>query len=647
MKRFLGLLEEDLKSKLWLVVANWYVFGMFCLILATKMTIPAGEVRSLYTGPGNTSFFAAMVLMGIVMGPCSFRYLYSEKKSDLYFGLPVSRGQLFWAGYLSNLLIFLVPAAACKLFFFRISLSMGYCRYEDSICGVWLGCIFLVLGFLVVSGFSMLAFLLAQNHGYMLGLLLFFFFGPGWGFYLTERMLGLFYPSFYKSEALTALNGCLTPLSLLVNGSGVKEFADSAYWEVGSHLPYIGFMAAVAFLLTAFNCLIFVKRPVERKGGVFTFRWVESLFRYGGMILAMLWLVDVFRIFTVEGMSPMPAVVGAAFFLPLVHGFINAVIAFDAKKYFSAGRHLLAEGLVFGLVIGIFMLLGKQEAQLPSKEEIASMAFVLTAQKSGDGPEDILENMELTGEELKEACRLVGLCEETAKEQGESYDILVKYNRKDGKVRYRRCRIPLYQISELKDLFAGEEFKRGTYGAFRLEGLKYYEIRWTNGLEDYTLDLDEEERTGLWEAYKEDMAELTFSDICLTDPSGMLTFASTKNQGDVTGYLYPGFRNVNSLLKEYGVNAAKRVSDYEITKIVMDQYLYTDGLLYDVRALEFQKTYRDEGSGQVKEMAMYLVPEEFCVDYLLFQKDRQREYTVYYRDSEGKTVGKVKCLEGR
>ena len=159
--------------------------------------------------------------------------------------------------------------------------------------------------------------------------------------------------------------------------------------------------------------------------------------------------------------------------------------------------------------------------------------------------------------------------------------------------------------------------------------------------------MDEEERTGLWEAYKEDMAELTFSDICLTDPSGMLTFASTKNQGDVTGYLYPGFRNVNSLLKEYGVNAAKRVSDYEITKIVMDQYLYTDGLLYDVRALEFQKTYRDEGSGQVKEMAMYLVPEEFCVDYLLFQKDRQREYTVYYRDSEGKTVGKVKCLEGR
>ena len=42
MKRFLGLLEEDLKSKLWLVVANWYVFGMFCLILATKMTIPCG-----------------------------------------------------------------------------------------------------------------------------------------------------------------------------------------------------------------------------------------------------------------------------------------------------------------------------------------------------------------------------------------------------------------------------------------------------------------------------------------------------------------------------------------------------------------------------------------------------------------------------
>lgn len=56
VKRFLGLLKENLKSKLWMIVAVWYVFSMFCLLFSTKMTIPTGEVRSLYVGAGNTSF---------------------------------------------------------------------------------------------------------------------------------------------------------------------------------------------------------------------------------------------------------------------------------------------------------------------------------------------------------------------------------------------------------------------------------------------------------------------------------------------------------------------------------------------------------------------------------------------------------------
>ena len=35
--------------------------------------------------------------------------------------------------------------------------------------------------------------------------------------------------------------------------------------------------------------------------------------------------------------------------------------------------------------------------------------------------------------------------------------------------------------------------------------------------------------------------------------------------------------------------------------------------------------------------------EELCEDYLLNEKNLQMEFTVYYRDSDGRTVNHVKC----
>lgn len=159
MKRFTGLLREDLKRKLGMIAAAWYSMGMLCLVFSMKTTVPTGEVRSLYVGPGNTSFFAVMVLFGILMGAGAFRFLRSEPETDLYFGLPFTRPQLFMAGWVNNLLIFAVPLMVCRLLFFQISLAMGYSRYEESILSVRMGCLVPILGFLFMMGLSMLAYL--------------------------------------------------------------------------------------------------------------------------------------------------------------------------------------------------------------------------------------------------------------------------------------------------------------------------------------------------------------------------------------------------------------------------------------------------------------------------------------------------------
>ncbi|MBD5540997.1 MAG: hypothetical protein HDR00_07355 [Lachnospiraceae bacterium] len=646
VKMFAGLLKEDLKGKLWLVLLTWYGLGMFCLLFAAKITIPAGEARSLYVGAGNTSFFTAMIIFGILMGIMSFPYLYSQKKADLYFSLPFSRNQLFLAGCCNNFLIFSIPLVVCKLIFFRLSLSMGYCKYEDSALSVWMSCIVLIAGWMLLNNLSMLSAFLTQNAGYMGGLLILFLFGPDWGFWLVEKMMKICIPTFYRSERLEWLKGYFSPFSLLKNAAGIDKYVDGSLWNPEEHMPYILFLAVAVVFLTILNAMIFSKRPVERRSRMFSFRVAEWIVRYICVFLAVLWFVGLFQIFAWGTFSPELAVFAIICGVPLVHGLLNALIACDIKKFVSGKWHLLAELVLMFAVLGVFVAGGRNAGAFPDKEKIVSMGVDLTALGSGDEPEEVLLNMNLTDGELSEAYEWVlANCVNGESLEGtgiDNYELLVKCRLKNGGAKYYKYEIPWYYVDEFGEIFKGEEFKEGMYAVLRLDSLKYYEISWSNGLETYMLDLNEEERQALWEIYRADFMKLAFSDIREQTPIGCLTFCSTKNQGDAIGYIYPCFTEVLEALSEYGIDGDKTIADYPINKIVIDKYLTTQGILYDVRYLEWEKETTDEG--YIGELAKELYYKDFCVDYLLNNKNTAMEITVYYRDSSGKTVNRISCM---
>ncbi|MDE7286881.1 MAG: hypothetical protein K2N55_08600, partial [Lachnospiraceae bacterium] len=512
---------EDLKSKLWMIVAVWYLLGMLCLLFSAKMTIPVGEVRSLYVGPGNTSFFAAMIVLGILMGTGAFRYLYTEPQADLYLSLPFSRSQLFAVGYLNNFLIFAIPAVICRLLFFRISLSMGYCKYEDSVSSVWAGCLVLVLGFLFVMSLSMLAVLWARGGVYVGSLLVLFVLGPGAGLTLAEKMLEMFVPSFYRLEILERLKGYLSPVTLLKNITGIEEYADGAGWAMDAHLPYLLYLAVAVVFLLLINLIFFRIRPAEPKSGAFTFRVARWFVRYSCVILAVLWFVDLLQIFSFGVFSWAPVIAGVLIGTVLVHGLVNILIAQDAKRFLSGKWHLLAETvLMFLLLIG-FSLWGKWERTIPAKENVSSMAVALTALKSGDDSEQILQNMQLTGGQMQAAYDWIN---GNDGEKAADYEVLVKYEETNGKQSYFRYDIPWYALYGFEEIFASWAYKEGTYQGLRLDSMKYYEIRWTNGIESYTLDLTEQARPDLWAAYREDLGRLSFSDVRRQTPIGRITF---------------------------------------------------------------------------------------------------------------------------
>lgn len=621
-----------------MIVAVWYLMGMLCLLFSAKMTIPEGEVRSLYVGPGNTSFFAVMVILGILMGMGAFPYLKTQQKADLYLALPFSRGQLFAAGLINNFLIFSIPAVICRLLFFHISLSMGYCKYGDSIRSVWAGCLILVLGFLFVMSLSMLAVLWGRGGAYVGGLAALLLLGPGAGLALAEKMLAMFGTSFYRSAALEVLKDYLPPVCLLKNVTGIEEYADGAGWVMDAHLPYLIYLAAAVVFLLLVNLFFFRIYPAEPKSGAFNFGIASLLARYSCVVLGGLWFVDLMQIFSFGVFSWAPVIVGIAVSVPLMHGLVNILITRDAKRFLSGKWHLLAEGLLMVVLLAGFSLWGKWERKIPAKEDVDSMAIALTALQSGDDSAQVLQNMQLTGGQMDAAYDWVNA--DYGKET-EGYEFLVRYEGRDGNQIYCKYHLPWYELDGFEGIFAGEAFKEGTYQALRLESMKYYEIRWTNGVESYTLDLTEQERQELWEAYREDIKGLTFSDIRQQTPIGRLTFASTKNQGDVTAEIYPGYTGIGALLEGYGIEVHRALKDYDITKIVVDKYMLTEGLLYNVNSLEWEKTITDKGMIETLSEALYC--EEFCEDYPFNEKNLQMEFTVYYRDSDGRTVDYVKC----
>lgn len=644
MKRFTGLVWEDLKNKLGMTAALWYSMGMLCLVFSMKTTIPRGEVRSLYVGPGNTSFFAVTILFGVLMGVSAFRFLDSESRTDLYFGLPFTRRQLFAAGWLNNLFLFAVPLVICRLCFFRISLAMGYSRYEESILPVGMGCLVSVLGFLFVMDLVMLAYLLGQNDGYRIGLFLLLLAGPAAGVRLTEKLLRAMAPSFYRSEILELLTEYLSPLSLLSRAASVREYADGADWILGEHLPYIFALAAAAGILTILNLVIFCIRPAERRNGMFTFLPVEYLVRYIGVILAAAWFVNGLQAFAPGGFSMPLAVIAMLFGVPLIHGLANMVIAFDARKFISAKWHLLAELCMTALMIGGISILGNRNAGTPPEAEAAAMAVVLPALASGADDEQALSQMRIEGDALSDTYEWIqSVCAEEGREE-DSYELLARYELKNGRSKYFRYWIPAYAIAAFDEVFRQEEYKLGTYEALGMDGVKYYEAWWTNGMEEYMLDFDEQERQELLAAYQADLKELDFAQIRLRTPLGRLIFASTKNQGDVSGYIYPDFSKTLQILSRYGIPARKEIEDYEITKIEADHYLWKDGLLYNVRYLADQQTITDPQ--KIAELSKELYVADFCVDEKLNLKNQNTEYTVYYRDSAGQTVKRVKCRKG-
>lgn len=612
-------------------------------MFATKATIPTGEVRSLYVGPGNTSFFVAMGVFGVMAGIFGFRYLYSVEHAELVFGLPFSKRHLFWAEYGNMLLIFVMPCIVCRFCFFQFAVSMGYVEFGADTMAMWQGVFVCILGFLFFFQLTVFAMLVVQNMVYTIGVLLFLVFAPIFTGKVGDGILAHFFAGLYCSVFWERIKEYLSPITLYQNAAGISDYVDGSDWKWSEHASYIWVMISVVLFLTVLNSILYRKRPVEPKQNRITFHWVEILLRYICVLLGTLWLVNGLQFFALNHFSVGLAIAGAVIGVFLMHGIVGLAMH-------STGKHLFLELGMAMILLLCFFIAGKETQVMPEVENLSNLSIVLPAIDSGADSDRALSEMTIEGDALKEIYEWIdeNCVQQKEVERNALADmnmVLVRYEELSGKEKYCRYYISKENIARFQTVFAKEAFRESMFPVLALQNMNYFEIHFDDGVEEYQLDLNEAEKEALLEAYREDFAALSFTDFANEVPVGRLDLCSTKNQEDVSGYVYPGFVRVGALLEAYGMRVEKGMQDYDLTKIVVNEYEITPGLLYEVKGL----TDRSETDSAefLESMAETLHSEELCVNRELADVSVNEliKYQVYYRDSEGKTVGCVECLE--
>ena len=94
-----------------------------------------------------------------------------------------------------------------------------------------------------------------------------------------------------------------------------------------------------------------------------------------------------------------------------------------------------------------------------------------------------------------------------------------------------------------------------------------YEFIWSNGIEEYRLNLTDDEKEKLLDRYKEDLARLTFEDAAKQSPVSCLKLVlPARTEGD-GGYIYADYVETIAYLESLSVPVQKNILEYDIQEL--------------------------------------------------------------------------------
>lgn len=226
---------------------------------------------------GNYALPIFLCFFAILNGFILFGHLFSVKKQDFYFGLPVNRRELFWVHYLQGIVNILVP----YVFNLVIVMVMAYTNHCMSTAFAFMlmqSCIANILFYLAVYTFTVIACVTAGTlfHAvFELGMLLFY--AP-----VVTFIINLFFDGKLEQTESWLYQ---IPLASPVSGFAKMFYrpADSIYYAIEKleivhyGLSYFTFLLALTGISICTSYILFQKRCTDRTGKPFVYQYVKYI----------------------------------------------------------------------------------------------------------------------------------------------------------------------------------------------------------------------------------------------------------------------------------------------------------------------------------------------------------------------------------
>lgn len=575
---FRDLIRQDYRNRQWLAVllfiVNLIAFPVLYLMqlgLSTNdPSMSAKEIAKAYTkvtagffDPAAFGILAALLAAAVAV--TGFSFLASANKVDYYHALPIRREGLYASFFVSGWLMEIIPLVISVLL---AAFVVGgiYGQVSGSmLASVARVLVISITGYTAVYAICILAMVVTGRIliGALLALMLLIY-GPACSF-LVHSLWSTFSTA-YLTASLFGSPAWLSPLTLIVGRN-----------TTAAALELIGYAAAAIVL----GVLCYRKRPSETAGSAYMHKKMYPVIKVAAAIPASI-LVS----YMMSGLQVGTFTTGASRIWAVVWGLITSLLFSAVMEmvqrldFRETARHKVSSLIVLGSTVAVLILfafrLVNYDTYLPKKDSITKMGIacneindVFFDFASGDSSNDPTMAKETMTDDFSDLYDLARLGVEESRENPDGAEteedgsvskyILIGYQKKSGRIAYRRFSVPEEEIIRVVDKMAKtESFRESAYPSEirNVDQFKKITISdWRNyaiDSENRTLNLSPGDRAELAKALSEDIASSDASALREATPVLTLSGESDSYGPSDSYYIYDSYERTIAVLRKIG-----------------------------------------------------------------------------------------------
>jgi len=347
-------------------------------------------------------------------------------------------------------------------------------------------------------------------------------------------------------------------------------------------------LEAAVFGLTAYFC--YKKRPMEASGKAIAFPAVKGPLKVVMIVLSGLLGSCIFC--EVSGSTkPYIALPGLVIGILLCQAVLEIIYEGDFRALF-AHRKSFAVGAVLVAACHLFYVfdLSGYDTWVPSAESVDSAAVEIGFNNcyrfdyiEKDYTTTWSREYELDRMEIKDVSGVLSLAADgmgknaVERDRNKMCTCTVKYNMKNGKVKYRDFYIDYEKERRVLDiLFANEDYKTGRYQVLEewMEAVfERSEVYYENGLQDEKVP--DKNALDLMLLYREDVSDMSFTDVKEELPCGILELHYTdleKNDRYLSYPVFPSYKRTLEYLRKKNMEPYLKIDPEAVDSITVMPY---------------------------------------------------------------------------